>query len=58
MHINAFSENPSTKLLEGQAICISTMMKEKFLSLFTKQKKYVIKRDLDDDSDGSHLRAF
>ena len=37
---------------------ICTVIKEKVQSLQTEQKKYVIKRDISDNSDGSHLTSF
>ena len=37
---------------------ICTVIKEKDQSLQTDRNKYVIKRDLDDDSDGAHLTSF
>ena len=53
-----FLERPSTKQLQGQAMHICTVIKEKVQSLQTERNKYVIKRDLDDDSDGAHLTSF
>ena len=37
---------------------IYTVIKENVQSLQTEQNKYVIKRDLNDDSDGAHLISF
>ena len=42
----------------GQTHHMCTMIKEKVLSLETEWNKYVFKRDLDDDSDGTHLTSF
>ena len=35
-----------------------TVIKDKVQSLQTEQNKYVFKRDLGDDCDGSHLTSF
>ena len=37
---------------------ICTMIKDTVQSLYTEQYKYVLKRDLNDDSDGAHLKSF
>ena len=37
---------------------ICTLIKDKVHSLKTEQNKYVLKRDLNDDSDGAHLTSF
>ena len=37
---------------------IFTVKKEKVHSLQTKQKKYVFKRNINDNSDGAHLTSF
>ena len=37
---------------------IYTVIKDTFKSLQTERNKYVFKRDLNDDSDGAHLRSF
>ena len=37
---------------------ICTVIKDTVQSLQTEQNKYVFKRDLDDDSDGAHLKSF
>ena len=37
---------------------ICTVTKEKVQSLQTEKNKYVFKRDLDDDSDVTHLTSF
>ena len=37
---------------------ICTVIKDKLQSLQADRNKYVFKRDLDDDSDGAHLRSF
>ena len=37
---------------------ICTVIKDSVQSLLTERKKYVFKRDLDDDSDGAHLKSF
>ena len=37
---------------------ICTVIKETVQSLLTEQNKNVIKRDLNDDSDGAHLTSF
>ena len=37
---------------------ICTVIKEKIRSLLTERNKYVLKRYLDDDSDGTHLTSF
>ena len=37
---------------------ICTVIKDKVQSLQTERNKYVLKRDLDDDSDGAHLKSF
>ena len=34
------------------------MIKDKVQSLQTEQNKYIFKRDLNDDSDGTHLTSF
>ena len=37
---------------------ICTVIMDAFQSLKTERNKYIIKRDLDDDSDGAHLTSF
>ena len=37
---------------------IYTLIEERVQPLYTERNKYVFKRDLDDDSDGSHLTSF
>ena len=37
---------------------ICTVIKDTVQSLYTVRNKYVFKRDLDNDSDGSHLTSF
>ena len=37
---------------------IYTVIKEKVQLLYTERNKYVLKRDLDDDSDAAHLTSF
>ena len=37
---------------------ICTVIKEKVQSLYTGRNKYVLKRDLDDDSGGAHLTSL
>ena len=37
---------------------ICTEIKDEVQSLKTERDKYVFKRDLDDDSDGTHLTSF
>ena len=37
---------------------ISTVIKHTVQSLKTEQNKYVFKRDINDDSDGTHLTSF
>ena len=37
---------------------ICTVIKEKVQSLETEQNKYVLKQNLNDDSDGAHLTSF
>ena len=37
---------------------ICTVIKDKAQSLQTERNKYVLKRDLNDDSDGAHLTSF
>ena len=37
---------------------ICTVIKVAVQSLYTERNKYVFKRDLDDDSDGAHLKSF
>ena len=34
------------------------VIKEKVQSLYIEQSHYVFKRDLDDDSDGTHMTSF
>ena len=51
----SFYEIPSTKHQQGQTMHICTVNKEKVQFLLTGRNKYVFKRELNDDSDGSHL---
>ena len=37
---------------------ICTLINEKVQSLQTERNKYVFRRDINDDSDGAHLRSF
>ena len=37
---------------------ICTVIKDSVQSLLTERNKYVLKRDLNDDSDGAHLTSF
>ena len=37
---------------------ICTVIKDKVQALQTERSKHVVKRDLDDDSDGAHLTSF
>ena len=37
---------------------ICTVIKDTVQSLKTERNKYVFKRDLNDDSDGAHLKSF
>ena len=48
-----FYERPSTKLLQGQSMHIHTVIKDTVQTLQTERNKYVLKLDLDDDSDST-----
>ena len=53
-----FQEGPSTRLSQGYAMHICTVIKEKVNSLQIGRNNYVFRRDIDDDSDWAQLTSF
>ena len=56
--IHAFLRKVINKAMTRPNMHIYTVIKENVQSLQTERNQYVIKQDLNDDSDGAHLTSF
>ena len=51
-----FSIRTLSRPWKGQSIHVCTVITDEVQSLYAERSKYVLKRDIDDGSDGVHLK--